>query len=191
MIKGAAKAWEAMKQVASPEERKEFEAIENKDKILEAQKKKLAAADPVRAVIIEKMNQEGVEALDSDMIRYLMDTKPKPKEASPKQMEYLKNNFEKYKSTQQKPFIKPRQGNAPTAKKLPMGNVPTTNKPLLPDPKLKEIEDGLRKLDILKGPEPTVEEIIKERAEKRLRQDQSNWDRQFGRGGIPELYRPT
>ena len=63
MIKGAAKAWEAMKQVASPEERKEFEAIENKDKILEAQKKKLAAADPVRAVIIEKLNEEGATSL--------------------------------------------------------------------------------------------------------------------------------
>jgi len=103
-----------------------------------------------------------------------------PKEATPQQMENLKNNFNKYKETQ-KPFSQRKK----TLKPEPVK--PVT---VVPDPKLKEIEDGLKALNIIHEPEPTVEEIIKERADKRLELEQKEYDQKFGTGGIAQLRRP-
>ena len=56
--------------------------------------------------------------------------------------------------------------------------------------KLKEAEEGLRKLDILKDPEPTIEEKIKQMADATLKAKQDLYDREFIRGGIADLKRP-
>ena len=41
------------------------------------------------------------------------------------------------------------------------------------------------------GPEPTFEEIIREQSKQRLKKEQEEHDKQFGRGGLPELVRPV
>lgn len=134
----------------------------------------------IRKYLIQKMDSG--QQLNSDEVRFMMDTKgPEyPKEATPQQMENLKNNFNKYKETQ-KPFSQRKKTLRPEPVK------PVT---VVPDVKLKEIEDGLKALDIIHEPEPTVEEIIKERADKRLELEQKEYDQKFGTGGIAQLRRP-
>jgi hypothetical protein len=39
-------------------------------------------------------------------------------------------------------------------------------------------------------PEIPVEQIIKELADARLEAEQKNWDRRYGKGGLPSLKRP-
>jgi len=101
-----------------------------------------------------------------------------PKEASPKQMEILKNNFNKYKETQ-KPFQQPKKTLNPEPVK------PIT---FVPDPRLERIEKEIQEIT---KPEPfDLDKYIKEKSAERLKQEQEAYDQRFGTGGIVKLWRP-
>ena len=93
--------------------------------------------------------------------------------------EKQKNILQRNKKTEVKKSLSP----VPSATKPVAANIPL-------EQKLKEAEEGLRKLDILKDPEPTIEEKIKQMADATLKAKQDLYDREFIRGGIADLKRP-
>ena len=101
-----------------------------------------------------------------------------PKEATPQQMENLKNNFNKYKETQ-KPIQKPKKTLMPEPVK------PVT---VIPDPRLERIEKEVQ--DITKTEDFDLNKYIKEKSAERLKQEQEAYDQRFGTGGIVKLWRP-
>jgi len=93
--------------------------------------------------------------------------------------EKQKNILQRNKKTEVKKSLVPE----PKVQKPVAANIPL-------EQKLKEAEEGLRKLDILKDPEPTIEEKIKQMADATLKAKQDLYDREFIRGGIADLKRP-
>ena len=93
--------------------------------------------------------------------------------------EKQKNILQRNKKTEVKKSLLPE----PKVQKPVAANIPL-------EQKLKEAEEGLRKLDILKDPEPTIEEKIKQMADATLKAKQDLYDREFIRGGIADLKRP-
>ena len=128
----------------------------------------------LRKLLIEKMNKG--QNLDSDEVRFMMETKPKQKEATPKQMAELKSKMQKYKYIhgEQKPYIKQKKKSAV----LSVPSTPIVREPIQPPPpKPKE-------------PEEPLETMIARRAEERLKKEQEEYDRMFGTRGIAQLKRP-
>jgi hypothetical protein len=125
----------------------------------------------LRKLLIEKMNKG--KQLDSDEVRFLMESKPKQKEATPKQMAELKKKMDKYKYIHGEPKQKPFK------KRSAVLNVPPVELPKVETPKPQP-----------KQPEEPLEIMIARRAEERLKKEQEEWDQQFGTGGIPQLKRP-
>ena len=62
---------------------------------------------------------------------------------------------------------------------------PEEQKTFINDPGLNLLERNLSKQD-----SRPIEQIIKERADRRLEHEQKTWDREWGRGGITDLSRP-
>jgi len=145
----------------------------------------------IRKYLIQKIDS-GIQ-LNSDEVRFMMDTKgPEyPKEASPKQMAELKTKIDKYKDIHfpKKPFKKVQRSNVTTAKNLQRGPVTPTNVPEIPDPRFQKIEKEVQ--DITKTENFDLNKYIREKSAERLKQQQEEHDRQFGRGGLPELVRPV
>ena len=146
----------------------------------------------IRNYLIKKIDSG--KQLNSDEVRFMMDTKGPTysKEASPQQMAELKKKIDKYKDVhfpKQKPFNKPTLKDKPVRKPTA---VPPKTETYKADPRLQKIEEDLRALDIIQkpDPEPTVEEIIKERSQKRLEAEQRAYDQMYGTGGIVKLWRP-
>ena len=134
----------------------------------------------LRKLLIEKMNKG--QNLDSDEVRFMMETKPKQKEATPQQMAELKKKLDKYRyihGEDKKPFTK--IANNLGKKKSAVLSVPSNpivREPIQPPPpKPKE-------------PEEPLEVMIARRAEERLKKEQEEYDRAFGTRGIAQLKRP-
>lgn len=127
----------------------------------------------LRKLLIEKMNNG--QNLDSDEVRFMMETKPKQKEATPQQMAELKKKLDKYRyihGEDKKPFNKPK-------KKSAVLSVPST--PI--------VKDSIQPPPI-KAPEKSLEQIIAERSAEKLKKQQQQYDQQFGTNGIVKLLRP-
>ena len=110
-----------------------------------------------------------------------------PKEASPQQVATLKKKIDKYKYIhgEQKPFVKQDKKKISAASKeyaetvsKAITNAMTNNVSTSP---LATSE---------KEPEKSVDDIIKERADLRLKLEQEAYDKQFGTQGIVRLKRP-
>ena len=73
-------------------------------------------------------------------------------------------------------------------------------KPFYKQPTLKDkptrkpdaLPPGTETVKMQKEPEPPFDlaKYIKEEADKKLKAEQEAWDKQYGKGGIPDLYRP-
>ena len=133
------------------------------------------ADEALRKLLIEKMNKG--QNLDSDEVRFMMETKPKQKEATPQQMAELKKKLDKYRyihGEDKKPFNKPKKKSAVFS----VPSNPIVREPIQPPPpKPKE-------------PEEPLEVMIARRAEEQLKKEQEEYDRAFGTRGIAQLKRP-
>jgi hypothetical protein len=111
-----------------------------------------------------------------------------PKEASPAQVQTLKNKFDRYKYEhgEQKPFVKQDKKKAISAASKQYAETMTKAvvSALSPDPGTPSLAART------KEPEKSVEEIIKERSDQKLKQEQEAYDKQFGTQGIVQLKRP-
>lgn len=143
-----------------------------------------SADEALRKLLIEKMNKG--QNLDSDEVRFMMETKPKQKEATPQQMAELKKKLDKYKYIhgETKPanmgdFYMNKQ--KPFKKKSAVLSIPRAEEPKVAEPKL-EVKP--------REPEKPLEQIIAERSAERLKREQENFDQQFGTQGIVKLLRP-
>ena len=132
----------------------------------------------IRKYLIQKIDS-GIQ-LNSDEVRFMMDTKPKPKypkEATPQQMAELKTKIDKYKDIHfpKKPFSQQKKKSAVLS--------------IQPDPRFMKIEKEVKEIT---KPEPfDLNKYIKEKADQRLKAEQEAWDKTYGRGGITELKRPV
>lgn len=124
--------------------------------------------------------------LDSDQIRFLLDSKPTepkyPKEASPEQVKTLETKLKKYRAIhgEPKPFVKPKKVISENSKKIAAEVV----KPLMPEPKSeKPVVIEKEPFDIYKH--------IKEKADEKLKKEIEEHEKMFGRGGIADLGRPV
>ncbi len=109
--------------------------------------------------------------------RFSYQDKPYPKQATAKQMAELKTKVDKYKDIH---FPK----KTPDPKVIAQQTLEIMKQK--PDP---VISDPVPEPRPQKERKP-LEQIIKEAADRRLKMQQDMHDRQFGRGGIPELKRP-
>ena len=97
---------------------------------------KKPSKDPLRNLLIEEMK---VRDLDQDELRYMIQTKPRPKVgASDAQVKYLENNFNKMKDNN-KPFIKKPKPvvNIPIPK-IDFSPIPTVASTLTPEERAME-----------------------------------------------------
>ena len=133
------------------------------------------AEQHLRKELIDKMGRG--EPLDSDQVRFLMETKPKQPEATPQQMAELKKKIDKYKYVhfpKEKPFKQPKKKSAV----LSIPSTPIVRDPI-PEPKPKP-----------KEPEEPLEVMIARRADERLQREQEKYDQDYGTTGIVKLLRP-
>lgn len=141
------------------------------------------ADEALRKLLIEKMNKG--QNLDIDEVRFMMETKPKQKEATPQQMAELKKKLDKYRYIhgETKPaknmndYYKNKKPFKKKSAVLSVPSNPVVREPIQPPPKPKE-------------PEEPFEDMIKRLADERLKREQQEWDQKFGTGGIPQLKRP-
>lgn len=115
----------------------------------------------IRNYLIKKIDSG--QQLDSDEVRFMMDTKGS-------------DHSEQVTLKQTQKFLKPE---------------PIKPVSYIPDPRSKKIDEDLKALNIITKPKPTLEEIIREQSKQRLKKEQEEHDKQFGRGGLPELVRPV
>jgi len=129
----------------------------------------------IRNYLIKKIDSG--QQLDSDEVRFMMDTKGSDhsEQVTLKQTDNVKNKEPQKLSKQTQKFLKPE---------------PIKSVSYIPDPRFKKIDEDLKALNIITKPEPTLEEIIREQSKQRLKKEQEEHDKQFGRGGLPELVRP-
>jgi hypothetical protein len=130
----------------------------------------------IRNYIIKKIDSG--QQLDSDEVRFMMDTKGSDysRQVTLKQTDNVKNIETQKPFKQSQKFLKPE---------------PTKPVSYIPDPRSKKIDEDLKALNIITEPKPTFEEIIREQSKQRLKKEQEEHDKQFGRGGLPELVRPV
>ena len=130
----------------------------------------------IRNYLIKKIDSG--QQLDSDEVRFMMDTKGSDysRQVTLKQTNNLKNIETQKPFKQSQKFLKPE---------------PIKPVSYIPDPRFKKIDEDLKALNIITEPEPTFEEIIREKSKQRLKKEQEEHDKQFGRGGLPELVRPV
>lgn len=153
----------------------------------------------LRKHLIDKLSAG--ENLDSEQVRFLMDSKPETKKVSDSEM------WEIYKTTgtgreraafkrvekkdqkrnQSKPFVKqPTLKDKPTRKP---GALPPGTGTIKVDPRFDIIEKEVNQ--ILKPKPFDLEKYIKEKADEKLKAEQNEFDSKFIRGGIAELKRPV
>ena len=104
-----------------------------------------------------------------------------PKRATTKQMVELKGKIDKYKDVhfpkEEKPFTKIANNLGKNKKVEPVQLTFDFNKPKVQEPRPVV-------------PEKPLEVIIKEASDRRLKQEQEAYDKEYGKGGIPEILRP-
>ena len=163
--------------------------------------------DILRNLLIEEMKSRD---LDSDEIRYLMDTKPrenlKTQKLNPADQRIIEEKIKKAKgpsATEMWEIYKKTSTGRERAefKKIEREyNKKNIIKPFYKQPTLKDkptrkpdaLPPGTETVKMQKEPEPPFDlaKYIKEEADKKLKAEQENFDKQYGQGGIPSLYRP-
>ena len=164
--------------------------------------------DILRNLLIEEMKSRD---LDSDEIRYLMDTKPrenlKTQKLNPADQRIIEEKIKKAKgpsATEMWEIYKKTSTGRERAefKKIEREyNKKNIIKPFYKQPTLKDkptrkpdaLPPGTTTVKMQKEPEPPFDlnKYIKEKADQSLKREQENFDKQYGKGGIPSLYRPV
>ena len=139
----------------------------------------------LRNLLIDKMNKG--QPLDSDEVRFMMETKPKQPEATPQQMAALKSKMQKYKylhgETKAAKNMNDYYNNKkPFKKKSAVLSIPRAEEPKTEEPK-KEVTP--------KEPEEPLKDMIARLADERLKREQDKYDREVGTTGITKLLRPV
>ena len=151
------------------------------------------------------------ENLDSDQVRFLMDTKPqenlKTQKLNPADQRIIEEKIKKAKgpsATEMWEIYKKTSTGRERAefKKIEREyNKKNIIKPFYKQPTLKDkptrkpdaLPPGTATVKMQKEPEPPFDlnKYIKEKADQSLKREQENFDKQYGKGGIPSLYRPV
>ena len=163
----------------------------------------------LRKHLVDKLSAG--ENLDSDQVRFLMDTKPqenlKTKKLNPADQRVIEEKIKKAKgpsATEMWEIYKKTSTGRERAefKKIEREyNKKNIIKPFYKQPTLKDkptrkpdaLPPGTTTVKMQKEPEPPFDlnKYIKERADQSLKREQENFDKQYGKGGIPSLYRPV
>ena len=163
----------------------------------------------LRKHLIDKLSAG--ENLDSDQVRFLMDTKPqenlKTQKLNPADQRVIEEKIKKAKgpsATEMWEIYKKTSTGRERAefKKIEREyNKKNIIKPFYKQPTLKDkptrkpdaLPPGTTTVKMQKEPEPPFDlnKYIKERADQSLKREQENFDKQYGKGGIPSLYRPV
>jgi len=162
----------------------------------------------LRKHLVDKLSAG--ENLDSDQVRFLMDTKPqenlKTQKLNPADQRVIEEKIKKAKgpsATEMWEIYKKTSTGRERAefKKIEREyNKKNIIKPFYKQPTLKDkptrkpdaLPPGTETVKMQKEPEPPFDlaKYIKEEADKKLKAEQENFDKQYGQGGIPSLYRP-
>ena len=162
----------------------------------------------LRKHLVDKLSAG--ENLDSDQVRFLMDTKPqenlKTQKLNPADQRIIEEKIKKAKgpsATEMWEIYKKTSTGRERAefKKIEREyNKKNIIKPFYKQPTLKDkptrkpdaLPPGTETVKMQKEPEPPFDlaKYIKEEADKKLKAEQENFDKQYGQGGIPSLYRP-
>ena len=163
----------------------------------------------LRKHLVDKLSAG--ENLDSDQVRFLMDTKPqknlKTQKLNPTDQRIIEEKIKKAKgpsATEMWEIYKKTSTGRERAefKKIEREyNKKNIIKPFYKQPTLKDkptrkpdaLPPGTTTVKMQKEPEPPFDlnKYIKERADQSLKREQENFDKQYGKGGIPSLYRPV
>ena len=163
----------------------------------------------LRKHLVDKLSAG--ENLDSDQVRFLMDTKPqenlKTQKLNPADQRVIEEKIKKAKgpsATEMWEIYKKTSTGRERAefKKIEREyNKKNIIKPFYKQPTLKDkptrkpdaLPPGTTTVKMQKEPEPPFDlnKYIKERADQSLKREQENFDKQYGKGGIPSLYRPV
>ena len=163
----------------------------------------------LRKHLVDKLSAG--ENLDSDQVRFLMDTKPqenlKTQKLNPADQRIIEEKIKKAKgpsATEMWEIYKKTSTGRERAefKKIEREyNKKNIIKPFYKQPTLKDkptrkpdaLPPGTTTVKMQKEPEPPFDlnKYIKERADQSLKREQENFDKQYGKGGIPSLYRPV
>ena len=163
----------------------------------------------LRKHLVDKLSAG--ENLDSDQVRFLMDTKPqenlKTQKLNPADQRVIEEKIKKAKgpsATEMWEIYKKTSTGRERAefKKIEREyNKKNIIKPFYKQPTLKDkptrkpdaLPPGTATVKMQKEPEPPFDlnKYIKERADQSLKREQENFDKQYGKGGIPSLYRPV
>ena len=163
----------------------------------------------LRKHLVDKLSAG--ENLDSDQVRFLMDTKPqenlKTQKLNPADQRIIDEKIKKAKgpsATEMWEIYKKTSTGRERAefKKIEREyNKKNIIKPFYKQPTLKDkptrkpdaLPPGTTTVKMQKEPEPPFDlnKYIKEKADQSLKREQENFDKQYGKGGIPSLYRPV
>tara|TARA_R100000654_G_scaffold59711_1_gene86446 strand:- start:1597 stop:2196 length:600 start_codon:yes stop_codon:yes gene_type:complete len=163
----------------------------------------------LRKHLVDKLSAG--ENLDSDQVRFLMDTKPqenlKTQKLNPADQRVIEEKIKKAKgpsATEMWEIYKKTSTGRERAefKKIEREyNKKNIIKPFYKQPTLKDkptrkpdaLPPGTTTVKMQKEPEPPFDlnKYIKEKADQSLKREQENFDKQYGKGGIPSLYRPV
>ena len=163
----------------------------------------------LRKHLVDKLSAG--ENLDSDQVRFLMDTKPqenlKTQKLNPADQRVIEEKIKKAKgpsATEMWEIYKKTSTGRERAefKKIEREyNKKNIIKPFYKQPTLKDkptrkpdaLPPGTATVKMQKEPEPPFDlnKYIKEKADQSLKREQENFDKQYGKGGIPSLYRPV
>ena len=163
----------------------------------------------LRKHLVDKLSAG--ENLDSDQVRFLMDTKPqenlKTQKLNPADQRIIEEKIKKAKgpsATEMWEIYKKTSTGRERAefKKIEREyNKKNIIKPFYKQPTLKDkptrkpdaLPPGTSTVKMQKEPEPPFDlnKYIKEKADQSLKREQENFDKQYGKGGIPSLYRPV
>ncbi len=163
----------------------------------------------LRKHLVDKLSAG--ENLDSDQVRFLMDTKPqenlKTQKLNPADQRIIEEKIKKAKgpsATEMWEIYKKTSTGRERAefKKIEREyNKKNIIKPFYKQPTLKDkptrkpdaLPPGTTTVKMQKEPEPPFDlnKYIKEKADQSLKREQENFDKQYGKGGIPSLYRPV
>ena len=163
----------------------------------------------LRKHLVDKLSAG--ENLDSDQVRFLMDTKPqenlKTQKLNPADQRVIEEKIKKAKgpsATEMWEIYKKTSTGRERAefKKIEREyNKKNIIKPFYKQPTLKDkptrkpdaLPPGTETVKMQKEPEPPFDlnKYIKEKADQSLKREQENFDKQYGKGGIPSLYRPV
>ena len=163
----------------------------------------------LRKHLVDKLSAG--ENLDSDQVRFLMDTKPqenlKTQKLNPADQRVIQEKIKKAKgpsATEMWEIYKKTSTGRERAefKKIEREyNKKNIIKPFYKQPTLKDkptrkpdaLPPGTTTVKMQKEPEPPFDlnKYIKEKADQSLKREQENFDKQYGKGGIPSLYRPV